>query len=982
MTGRLDEAQLLRAEGVAAALLGEAPAWVWDVAEGRILAASAAGISFFAEPDLGALLARGFDMARPDMAPLARLGRSLPRDGRARLSLLRFHVGLRGESIPCRCRLLAEIGRDIVLIVAAGGETQADLATRFDAAFGGIGTPVALRPPDGGMLRNAAAAGTEPGTPFEVALAEGRGEFSVGARPAEPEQVVAAPPTPPAERTNARRFTFRIDADGRFAEVGAGFAALVGERSADVAGRPFAELATGDDARGRIEAALASRDTWSNIEVDWPTDGGGHARLRLAALPRFGEGRAFAGFRGFADVLSLAAPVAANGAEPEAEAPAAGPEPAEQVAAGEEAAGEEAAGEALRQRVVDQTEMKRAAAGGETKTAPQRPALVVDLRREAADAADVTPTEAAPSPPSPVETAPGEGSRVLRLHPLTTGPAADRPGALPGALNERESSAFKAIAEALGARWAGQSESQDARLRETGPPPSATGPRGRGIESRKPAAMSRPAGGASAETGTPSGLLADVLDRIPLGLAIVRDNKALAANRAFLELFGYADLDDLELAGGVGALLEGRTVEVDGAVSARRRDDTTFRAEVRLGRTPWLDGSAMLMSAREAAAPPQPGTVEGLTAEEYHAILDTALDGALLLDTDGTIFWANGPAARLLDSSRDALVGRAFAEHVAPAAQDRFADMMKSLAAGALPRLLEEGREIAVMRAGGPVPVEIGLSQVGSGAGLRVVAVLRDMTGWKTAEAELVAARKRAEAASDQKSDFLAKMSHEVRTPLNGIIGFSEVILEERFGPIGNDRYRDYIKDIRDSGGHLLSLVNDLLDLSKVEAGKMELNFTGVRLNDLVEQAVAVMQPQSSRARVVIRSSLRGGLPAVVADARSVRQVLLNILSNAIKFTKAGGQVIVSTAMGETGEVFLRVRDTGVGMSESDVATAMEPFRQLPVAASTGERGTGLGLPLARALTEANRATFTIASKPGEGTMVEIAFPQQRVLAE
>ena len=260
----------------------------------------------------------------------------------------------------------------------------------------------------------------------------------------------------------------------------------------------------------------------------------------------------------------------------------------------------------------------------------------------------------------------------------------------------------------------------------------------------------------------------------------------------------------------------------------------------------------------------------------------------------------------------------------------------------------------------------------------KLCAVFRDITQWKKAEEELTRAKRQAEKASSAKSDFLAKISHEIRTPLNAIIGFSEVMMEERFGSIGNERYREYVKDIHASGGHLLSLINDLLDLSKIEAGKLELTFASVALNDLTQQCVAIMQPQAGRERIIIRTSLLPALPQVVADARSVRQILLNLISNSIKFTGAGGQVIVSTALNDNGQVILRVRDTGIGMSEKDLVTALEPFRQLTISARGG--GTGLGLPLTKALTEANRASFHIKSAPKAGTLVEITFPANRVL--
>jgi signal transduction histidine kinase len=259
--------------------------------------------------------------------------------------------------------------------------------------------------------------------------------------------------------------------------------------------------------------------------------------------------------------------------------------------------------------------------------------------------------------------------------------------------------------------------------------------------------------------------------------------------------------------------------------------------------------------------------------------------------------------------------------------------------------------------------------------------VFRDITAWKRTEGDLISARRTAESASAAKSDFLAKISHEIRTPLNAIIGFSEVMLEERFGPIGSDRYRDYMRDIHTSGGHLISLLNELLDLSKIEAGKLELNFAGVNLNDLTQQCVAIMQQQANREKVIIRSSLAQNLPQVIADARSVRQIVLNLLSNAIKFTGAGAQVIVSTAVTDAQEVVLRVRDTGEGMNDQELKAALEPFRQLATASRWGSSGTGLGLPITKALAEANQATFKISSALHDGTMVEIAFPQARVLA-
>ena len=167
-----------------------------------------------------------------------------------------------------------------------------------------------------------------------------------------------------------------------------------------------------------------------------------------------------------------------------------------------------------------------------------------------------------------------------------------------------------------------------------------------------------------------------------------------------------------------------------------------------------------------------------------------------------------------------------------------------------------------------------------------------------------------------------------------------------------------------------------------IEAGKLDLTFASIEINELTQQCVALMQPQANRGRIIIRTSLSQALPSVLADARSVRQIVLNLLSNSIKFTGPGGQVIVSTALNDAGEVVLRVRDTGVGMSEKDIAVALEPFRQLATSSRWGSGGTGLGLPLTKALAEANRATFSIKSAVNAGTLVEVAFSGALMAAE
>jgi signal transduction histidine kinase len=234
------------------------------------------------------------------------------------------------------------------------------------------------------------------------------------------------------------------------------------------------------------------------------------------------------------------------------------------------------------------------------------------------------------------------------------------------------------------------------------------------------------------------------------------------------------------------------------------------------------------------------------------------------------------------------------------------------------------------------------------------------------------------ETAVARRLDFLAKVSHEVRTPLNSILGFSELMLEERLGAIGNARYKGYVEDIHQSGLYALSLLNDLLDISKIDAGKFDLDFTAVDLPELVEACVNSLQPLAKRERILLRTSLAFNLPAVIADRRRLKQILLNLLSNAIKFTNAGGQVIVSARLIDGGDLRLRVHDNGVGMTEDDIAAAMQPFHQLDTAPRK-QAGTGLGLPVTKALADANRARLLIASQRGVGTSADVIFPKDRL---
>ena len=251
------------------------------------------------------------------------------------------------------------------------------------------------------------------------------------------------------------------------------------------------------------------------------------------------------------------------------------------------------------------------------------------------------------------------------------------------------------------------------------------------------------------------------------------------------------------------------------------------------------------------------------------------------------------------------------------------------------------------------------------------------------ANQHLEESKKKAEAASIAKGNFLANMSHELRTPLNAIIGFSSSLKEEIFGKLNTEKQREYVDDINISGMHLLELINDILDVSAIEAGKIELNEESVEIKELVGGAVRLISPRSEKSGVKILVSLPSSLPMLYVDARRLQQILLNMLSNAVKFSNDGDTVTVSANFDSGSSITLSVSDTGVGMDEKEIATAMEPFGQVLESSDIrSHEGTGLGLPLTRSLVEMHGGIFEIKSEKGSGTNVSVTFQNERVIWE
>ncbi len=723
------------------------------------------------------------------------------------------------------------------------------------------------------------------------------------------------------------RFTWRTDAEGRFERLPDDKRGQSSPSAATAQGRgPAATRQDILDSDGAFAAALARRETFNAVRALWRT-GPDLRPVRLGGTPVFGPDDRFEGFRGFGVVES---------AVPASRAPEIGVE------------------------------------------APRR--IAEPVTRTPVEAPRVSAAVVAPS--SMREAAAPVGRETVRHPAPVARPAPDASGR--GALSAVEKAAFREIARALGAVM-------DEDRPAPPPPPAAAAPPSVPDPS-PPVRAPSPIPAAAAATAGPDLLreALDVFDRLTLGVMLSRGDVPILMNRALLDMLGYPDADAFHAEGGMDRLFRGPSPETDGgrAMRVEGRDGREFPAHVRLNTVTWGGMPATLTAFRPVDADPErAAALERELAErdreirELSDMLDVATDGVLVIDADGRIAAANRTAEALFGYEESRLLGEKFLTVIAPESHASALEYFDAMKSNGVLSLLNDGRDVnGRVRKGGTIPLFMTFGRIGGDAKPRFCAVLRDMTAWKRAEADLLASKQKAEKANAQKSDVLATISHELRTPLSAVMGFAEVMIEERFGPVGNERYKDYLRDIHASGAHVLSLVNDLLDLAKIEAGKFDLDFRAVDPNALVAGAVNLLQPQAQSGKVVLRSGLAPTLPMVVADERSLRQIVLNLLSNAVKFTDPGGQVIVSTAFTDAGEVVIRVRDTGVGMDASEIEAAFEPFRQTRAGKRAG--GTGLGLPLTKALVEANRATLDIRSARDQGTMVEVVFPTNRVLVD
>jgi PAS domain S-box-containing protein len=776
-------------------------------------------------------------------------------------------------------------------------------------------------------------------------------------------------------RRHPLRFMWQMDAEGRFSLGSDEFIHLIGVRTAAGFGRLWSEIAEvfGLDPDGRVAKAVATHDTWSGITLNWPVDGGGRLPVELSGLPIYDRMRNFVGYRGFGvcrDLDGLARLAALRRYELFSGPPAPASLSADIVQA-----------------------------------EPGKDPPAADLPAE--------PSVASASPPETLKPIAVENSQQTDLETSVETPNETLKNVLPfrpigdqksPVLTSVENSAFNELARQLAARL----ESESGPVAAAPTPPDApedvveqpSAPQSLQV-SEQPEWLAQPEPPPRGETRRDRTLL----DLIPVGVLIYRLDRLLYANPAFLERMGYPSLHALEEAGGLDALYvepgvsaasstsdTGTPVTISaGQASSEQAPSGT---DARLYTISWDDDSALAlicsgaqaqsvasaMAIAETVAAPEPSAVGRANAEELGAILDTTAEGVVMFGAEGNLNSCNRSAEALFGYDGSELVQRNLAELFAPESQRAVRDYLEKIKGAGVASLLEPGHDVlGRVREGGLIPLSMTMGRTRP-VGPNFFAVFRDLSHVRKSEGELRDARRLADRAANAKADMLARISHDIRTPLNAIIGFAEVMIGERFGALGNERYVEYMKDIRASGEHVIAIINDLLDLSRIETGKLDLAFANQNLNDLVESCVAVMQPQANRERIIIRTSLAHALPPVVADSGALRQITLNLIGNSIHLANPGGQVIVSTALSDFGEVVLRVRDTGHGLNDNEVAAAMEPFRT-PAPSDQAHDSSGVSLSLTKALVEANRARFHIKTGAHSGTLIEVVFSHAMVRA-
>jgi signal transduction histidine kinase len=501
--------------------------------------------------------------------------------------------------------------------------------------------------------------------------------------------------------------------------------------------------------------------------------------------------------------------------------------------------------------------------------------------------------------------------------------------------------------------------------------------------------------------------LRDAIDSISGGLALFDSNERLVlCNPRYADLFPGAQ--DKVVPGGTfeemlwtaarwGEILNVPADQVEDWVAKRldrfRKPDKPLELALADGR--WFrvserrtaDGGTVVISGEITESRRRERQLQGITEELRHknvlvdAALDNMVQGLAMFDNEKQLIICNQRYLDIYDLPRELSQPGTPLKRIMEVSAE-------------LQSLLPDETEVLVERrlAIAEQPFEVRQQEfLSNGSVIDILhrpmprgcslATYEDATDRHKTEVALRAAKEEADLANRTKSEFLANMSHELRTPLNAIIGFSEIIKSELFGPIGFTQYGEYAGDIYDSGTHLLSLINDILDISKIEAGKFELQEECVDVNEAIVVSLRLIRERAEAAGIRIIQSVPQPLPSLNADLRALKQILLNLLSNAVKFTEAGGSVTVRASMDGEGRLVLTVGDTGMGMSEVEQCKALTPFGQVDSSLGRKHEGTGLGLPLCKRLVELHDGDLTLESEPGVGTTVSLLFPAHRVLS-
>jgi len=429
---------------------------------------------------------------------------------------------------------------------------------------------------------------------------------------------------------------------------------------------------------------------------------------------------------------------------------------------------------------------------------------------------------------------------------------------------------------------------------------------------------------------------------------------------------------------------------VQRSAETMERFEIEFRARTTTGEVKWLrnsahprrvtsgdivwDGISLDISDRKRAE-----TAIRVSEQRFRDIADVASDWIWETDEDLRFSYLSDRWSEITGLEPGCILGKTrrelgwadpddekWQQHFAELAERRpFRDFQYTF-------LTADGRPLHWSISGTPVIDEHGNFRGYRGTGTDITAVVESALSEHRA-------REQAELANRSKSEFLATMSHELRTPLNAILGFSEVMLKEIYGALSPPSYRDYAQGIHESGRHLLSLINEILDLSKIEAGKFDLNETSIDLADVVDASVQVIRERVEAGGLHLDVGVPADIPPIRADERALKQILINLLSNAVKFTPEGGVVAVNAMIAPSGDLKISVADTGIGIAENDLPGIVEPFRQVENTIARRYEGTGLGLPIVKSLVELHGGRIDIESVVEQGTVVTVHLPSYRV---